>query len=205
VDVSFELPEGATLAVLGPNGAGKTTLLRLLSTLLRPSSGAVEVLGASLPEDAWRVRGRIGVVAHEPLLYRELSAQENLEYYRGLYGVERSRVQELLDAVGIGAARRSPLRELSRGMVQRVSIARAVLHRPQLLLLDEAFSHLDPAAVELVRPLIGPGSATRVITSHDARTAVAEADRVLGLRAGHAVLDAAAADADERTIAGLYR
>jgi len=192
--------------VLGPNGAGKTTLLRLLSTLLRPSRGTLEVLGAALPDEAYKVRGRIGFVAHEPLLYRELSAVENLEYYCGLYGVEQARAGELLDAVGIGPARNAPLRELSRGSVQRVALARAVLHRPALLLLDEAFSHLDPAAVELVQPLIGRSAGvTRVLTSHDAMAAAAEADVVLGLRAAHPVLLAPAAELDAATIRELYR
>jgi len=192
--------------VLGPNGAGKTTLLRLLSTLLRPSRGTLEVLGAALPDEAYKVRGRIGFVAHEPLLYRELSAVENLEYYCGLYGVEQARAVELLDAVGIGPARNAPLRELSRGSVQRVALARAVLHRPALLLLDEAFSHLDPAAVELVQPLIGRSAGvTRVLTSHDAMAAAAEADVVLGLRAAHPVLLAPAAELDAATIRELYR
>ena len=192
--------------MLGPNGAGKTTLLRLLSTLLRPSRGTLELLGAQLPDESYKVRGKIGLVAHEPLLYRELSAVENLDYYCGLYGVTGSRAKELLDAVGIGAARSAPLRELSRGTVQRVAIARAVLHQPELLLLDEAFSHLDPAAIELVQPLIGRGAeATRVLTSHDAMAAVAEADMVLGLRAAHPVLLAPAAELDGAVIAELYR
>jgi heme exporter protein A len=200
------LPAGSTLAVLGPNGAGKTTLLRLLSTLLRPSRGTLELLGAQLPDESYKVRGKIGLVAHEPLLYRELSAVENLDYYCGLYGVTGARAKELLDAVGIGAARSAPLRELSRGTVQRVAIARAVLHQPELLLLDEAFSHLDPAAIELVQPLIGRGAeATRVLTSHDAMAAVAEADMVLGLRAAHPVLLAPAAELDGAVIAELYR
>ena len=185
--------------MLGPNGAGKTTLLR-------PSRGTLEVLGAALPDEAYKVRGRIGFVAHEPLLYRELSAVENLEYYCGLYGVEQARAGELLDAVGIGPARNAPLRELSRGSVQRVALARAVLHRPALLLLDEAFSHLDPAAVELVQPLIGRSAGvTRVLTSHDAMAAAAEADVVLGLRAAHPVLLAPAAELDAATIRELYR
>jgi ABC-type multidrug transport system ATPase subunit len=191
--------------VLGPNGAGKSTLLRLLSSLLRPSSGAVTVLGSPLPDESHKVRGQIGLVAHEPLLFRELSARENLAYYCGLYGVDEQRCDELLDAIGLGAAREAPLRELSRGTVQRVAIARAVLHRPALLLLDEAYSHLDPAAVELVQPLIGRAAGrTRVLTSHDAAAAVAEADVVLGLRAAHQVLLADARAVDAATIRGLY-
>ena len=153
--VSLTLDEGRTLVVFGPNGAGKTTLLRILATLLRPHAGNVEVLGASLPDDAWSIRGRLGLLAHEPLLYRELTALENLRYHAALHGVGEERVQQLLEAIALRGRESEPLRTLSRGMVQRVAVARAVLHEPELLLLDEPYSNLDPAAIELVDPLIG--------------------------------------------------
>jgi heme exporter protein A len=205
-DVSLQLQEGHTLVVLGPNGAGKTTLLRVLATLLRPHSGRVRVLGRELPEDAWAVRGRIGLLGHEPLLYRELTARENLRYHARLHGVADARVEELLEAVGIAGRGREPLRTLSRGMVQRVAVARAVLHGPELLLLDEPHSNLDPAAVELVGPLIGGMSGrTRVICSHDPAAALAEADVVLGLRAGRPALLGEAGEIDRSQIAELYR
>ncbi len=142
--VSLSLREGQTLVVLGPNGAGKTTLLRVLATLLRPHAGGVRVLGSSLPGESWVVRGRIGLLGHEPLLYRELSARENLRYHARLHGVVFERVEELLAAVGMLARAEEPVRTLSRGMVQRVAIARAVLHDPELLLLDEPRANLDP-------------------------------------------------------------
>jgi heme exporter protein A len=215
-DVSLSLAEGQTLVVFGPNGAGKTTLLRVLATLLRPHAGSVHVLGSSLPEEAWAVRGRVGMLGHEPLLYRELTARENLSFHARLHGVDEERVQELLDAVALGARANEPLRTLSRGMVQRVAVARAVLHDPELLLLDEPHANLDPAAVELVAPLIGaatetatePPSArrrTRVICSHDPSGDIAQADVVLGLRAGRQALLRAAADVDVGEIAELYR
>ncbi len=204
--VSLSLAQGQTLVVFGPNGAGKTTLLRVLATLLRPHAGLVRVLGASLPGEAWAVRGRVGLLGHEPLLYRELSARENLRFHARLHGVDVGRVEELLDALRIGRARDEPLRTLSRGMVQRVAVARAVLHDPELLLLDEPRSNLDPAAVELVAPLIGAASGrTRVICSHDPSGGLAEADVVLGLRDGRPVMLRAAADVDPAEIAGLYR
>ena len=204
--VSLSLRSGQTLVVFGPNGAGKTTLLRILSTLLRPHAGDVAVLGSRLPDDAWAVRGRIGLLGHEPLLYRELTARENLRFHAQLHDVAAARVEELLDATQMGHRADEPLRTLSRGMVQRVAVARAVLHDPELLLLDEPRSNLDPAAVELVDPLIGAASGrTRVICSHDPSGGLAEADVVLGLRAGEQALlcDARAADAEQ--IAGLYR
>jgi heme exporter protein A len=204
--VTLELPAGATLAVFGPNGAGKSTLLRVLATLLRPHAGSVSVLGASLPDDGYRVRGRIGLLGHEPLLYRELTARENLRFHARLHGVLGNRVEQLLDAVGMGRRADEPLRELSRGMVQRVAVCRCTLHDPELLLLDEPRANLDPAAVELVEPLIGRSSGrARVITSHDPSGGLAEADHVLGLRAGRPLLSAPAADLDPRAIEELYR
>jgi heme exporter protein A len=154
-DVSLTLGEGQTLVVFGPNGAGKSTLLRVLATLLRPHEGRVEVLGHSLPGEAWAVRGQVGLLGHEPLLYRELSARENLRLHARLHGAPPERVERLLEDLEIADRADEPLRSLSRGTVQRVAIARAVLHDPPLLLLDEPYANLDPAAVELVAPLIG--------------------------------------------------
>jgi heme exporter protein A len=206
VDVSLSLGQGQTLVVFGPNGAGKSTLLRVLATLLRPHAGSVSVLGSALPEHAWEVRGRIGLLGHDPLLYRELTARENLLFHARLHGVAETRVEELLEVLAMAERASEPLRSLSRGMVQRVAVARAVLHDPELLLLDEPYANLDPAAVELVRPLIGAASGhTRVICSHDPSGGLLEADMVLGLRAGRAALMAAAPDTDRDAIAELYR
>ena len=180
--VSIEVPTGATLAVLGRNGAGKSTLLRILATLLRPHAGEVSVLGEPLPRRSFAVRGKIGLLAHEPLLYRDLSGRENLLYHARLHRVPAERVDELLGAVAMERRADEPVRLLSRGMVQRLAVCRAVLHKPQLLLLDEPRANLDPAAITLVEPLIGAAAgATRVLTSHDPRAALAEADLVLGL------------------------
>jgi heme exporter protein A len=205
-DVSLSLAAGQTLVVFGPNGAGKTTLLRVLATLLRPHAGSVSVLGKSLPQEAWAVRGRVGLLGHEPLLYRELTARENLRFHARLHGVGEERVEELLAAVNMGGRAQEPLRTLSRGMVQRVAIARAVLHDPALLLLDEPRANLDPAASELVERLIGAVSQrTRVISSHDPGGGLLEADLVLGLRDGRAALLRRATDVDPGEIAELYR
>ena len=186
--VSVRVQPGATLAVLGPNGAGKSTLLRILAALLRPHGGETIVFGEPLPRRAFAVRAKLGLVAHEPLLYRELTGRENLEYHARLHRVQRGRVQEVLEAVSMQRRAEDPVRSLSRGMVQRLAIGRAVLHRPQLLLLDEPKANLDPAASELVEPLIGRASGTtRVLTSHDPAAALAEADLVLALRDGRSI------------------
>jgi heme exporter protein A len=179
-DLTFAVQEGETLAVIGRNGAGKTTLLRMLATLLRPHAGSVRVLGAELPREGHRVRGRLGFLAHEPLLYRDLTARENLRFHARLHGVARERIETLLEHVGLTLRADEPLRLLSRGTVQRVAICRAVLHEPELLLLDEPYANLDPQAVELVAPLLATAR-TRVLVSHDHDAARAEADQVLEL------------------------
>jgi heme exporter protein A len=184
--VSFALPVGQTLAVLGPNGAGKTTLVRILATLLRPSEGEVEVLGCELPRQAWQARGRIGFLGHDPLLYRDLTVAENLELQAALHGVDDApaRIAELLAAVRLDRRAGELVRNLSAGMAQRAAVCRAVLHGPELLLLDEPRSHLDPEAAALAEPLIGRESGTtRVLVSHDIRSALAESDRALLLDA----------------------
>jgi heme exporter protein A len=183
--VSVRLEQGQTLAVLGGNGAGKTTLLRVLAGLLRPHGGTARVLGAELPAERWKLPAQVGYLGHEPLLYRELSGRENLRYHADLHGVPRARVDELLAAVGMAKRADDPVRELSKGLVQRLAAARAVLHEPALLLLDEPRANLDPAAAELLEPLIGRASGrTRVLVSHDVEGALAEADASIGLRDG---------------------
>ena len=205
--VSFGLAPGETLSVLGANGAGKSTLLRVLATLLRPHAGTVRVLGAALPEEAWRVRGRVGYLGHEPLLYRDLSGRENLRFHARLYGVAPGRVDELLGAVGLSARAADPVRELSRGTVQRLATARAVLHDPEVLLLDEPRAGLDPAAAELLEPLAGRASGRmRVLVTHDVEASLAESDRVLGLRRGRVALLEPAAGLDAGALRReLYR
>ena len=186
--VTLELPRGATLAVFGANGAGKTTLLRVLATLLRPHAGRATVLGAALPGESWKVRGRIGLLGHEPLLYRDLSVRENLRFHARLHDVDFARAGALLDAVGMARRADEPVRSLSRGMAQRVAICRAVLHEPELLLLDEPLANLDPGAAGAVAPLIGR----------------AEADLVLGLRGGRPESIAPAAAVSAADVRRLY-
>jgi len=183
--VSVRVEEGQTLAVLGGNGAGKTTLLRVLAGLLRPHGGNARVLGAELPGERWKLPARVGYLGHEPLLYRDLSGRENLRYHARLHGVGDERVEEMLAAVDMAERADDPLRELSKGLVQRLAAARAVLHDPALLLLDEPRAGLDPAAAELLEPLMGRESGrTRVLVSHDVDGALAEADVSIGLKDG---------------------
>jgi heme exporter protein A len=183
--VSVRVEEGQTLAVLGGNGAGKTTLLRVLAGLLRPNGGTARVLGAALPDERWKLPSEVGYVGHEPLLYRELTGRENLRYHADLHGAPHSRLATLLSELAIEDRADEPVRDLSKGLVQRFAIARAVIHGPSLLLLDEPRANLDPGVAELVEPIIGRASGrTRVLVSHDVEGALAESDVALGLKAG---------------------
>jgi heme exporter protein A len=185
--LDLRLERGESLAVLGPNGSGKTTLLRILAGLLRPTGGEVSVLGCSLPRETHRIRGRVGYLGHEPLLYRDLSPRENLELSAALHGLDPAvsgpRIDTLLDAVGMRTRSRDRVAELSAGMRQRVDICRAVLHEPDLLLLDEPDAHLDPEARRTIAPLIAAGDGrSRVVVSHDRTAAADAADFTLELR-----------------------
>ena len=201
--ISVDLRAGETLAVFGANGAGKTTFLKVLATLLRPHAGSVRALDADLPRQAWKLRGQVGFVSHEPLLYRELTVRENLLFHARLHGVGEQRVGELLTAVELDRRANDPVRDLSRGMVQRAAIARAVLHDPPLLLLDEPRAGLDPSASAQLEPLIGRASGrTRVLVSHDVDSALAESDVVLGLRLGRQEFCGAASSSDVRRLYG---
>jgi heme exporter protein A len=204
--VSLTLEPGLTLAVLGRNGAGKSTLLRVLATLLRPHEGRAELFGQSLPRRGFAVRGRIGFLAHEPLLYRDLSVDQNLRYHARLHRVAPQRIDEVLALAGLTARREDPVRSLSRGLTQRAAICRAVLHRPDLLLLDEPRANLDPGAAELAEPLIGRISGvTRVLTTHDPQSALAEADVVLGLKDGRVAYLGPPGGLDDDGLRELYR
>jgi heme exporter protein A len=170
----------------------------------------VSVLGCALPREAWRVRGRIGYLGHEPLLYRDLTCAENLRFQARLHGLPdggAKRIEALLERVGMPRLGGELVRNLSAGMVQRLAVCRALLHEPDLLLLDEPRSHLDPEAASVVEPLLGPAPGrTRVVVTHDVDAGLAEADAVLALRAGGSVAYAGAAGGlsagDARTIYG---
>jgi heme exporter protein A len=200
--VTVTVPAGKTLGVFGGNGAGKTTLLRVLATLLRPHEGSATVLDAKLPDESWKARGKVGFLGHEPLLYRDLSARQNLTFHARLHSVAPTRVAELLDVVALTRRADEPISGFSRGMVQRVAVARAVLHDPALLLLDEPRANLDPAAAELLEPLIGRASGrTRVLVTHDVEGGLAESDLALGLKLGRQVF---AGKVDSDAVRGLY-
>jgi len=150
--LDFQVAQGEFVALLGPNGAGKTTFLRILASLSRPTLGEVRIAGLGLPHQAAAVRRRLGVVSHLPLLYGDLSAEENLRFYGRMYAVDAldRRIGEVLALVGLETRRRDLVRTFSRGMQQRLAIGRAVLHDPQVLLLDEPYTGLDQQACEML-------------------------------------------------------
>ncbi|MBA4370942.1 MAG: ABC transporter ATP-binding protein, partial [Coriobacteriaceae bacterium] len=154
--VDLDLPRGAFLSIFGPNGAGKTTLVKVLTTLMPPSKGTAKVCGLDVVAEAVDLRARIGLISHNPLLYPDLSAEENLLFFADMYGVERprERVDELLVSVELDHRRLDRVGDFSRGMTQRLSIARALLHRPEVLFLDEPYSGLDPHAMDILDTLI---------------------------------------------------
>lgn len=189
--LSLDVPAGAFLSVFGPNGAGKTTLLRILATLSRPTSGSLSVLGTDALEEPERVRPRIGLISHKPMVYGDLTARENLEFFARLYGVPdpAGRAAELLRLVELDHRRNDVARALSRGMAQRLSIARALVNDPELILLDEPYSGLDPHAAKVLDSLIErvrPGR-TLVMVSHDPDKGLALCTHALVMASGRAV------------------
>jgi heme exporter protein A len=203
--VDLRVPWGARLVLLGPNGAGKSTLLRVIATLSRPTAGAVRVASYDAFSDTVAVRRLIGVVAHQTYLYDELTALENLRFYGALYDVPdvTERATVLLDAVGLASKRDARAGSLSRGQQQRLTVARALLHDPPILILDEPDTGLDLAAFTLLERLLLADERTILLTTHNLRQAARLCDRAAILNAGRFVYAAPlaldAADALEAT------
>ncbi|MDX1379074.1 MAG: heme ABC exporter ATP-binding protein CcmA [Anaerolineales bacterium] len=170
--LNFNVQPGEFVALLGPNGAGKTTFLRVLASLSRPSLGMVQVAGHRLPDEAAAVRARLGVVSHLPLLYGDLTADENLRFYGRMYNIANveNRITEVLEMVGLENRRRDLVRTYSRGMQQRLAIGRAILHDPDVVLFDEPYTGLDQDASSMLDDVLKTVAAkgrTVVMTSHD--------------------------------------
>jgi len=209
-DLEFQAAEGEFVAVLGPNGAGKTTFLRILASLARATLGEVRIAGYSLPRQAAAVRRRLGVVSHLPLLYGDLTAEENLRFYGRMYAVEQleRRIMVVLEQVGLVNRRRDLVRTFSRGMQQRLAIGRAVIHDPQVLLLDEPYTGLDQDASHMLdgvlRQVTGLGR-TVVMTSHDLLRADALAGRFDVLSHGAMRASQRKADLGEGGVVEFYK
>ena len=208
-NVSFSLPQGAFLSIFGPNGAGKTTMLRMLSTLARPTSGAIRVMGLDAKEDPDKVRDHIGLISHNSMLYPDLTAMENMRFVARLYGIidPEARVRELLRAVELDHRRFDMVRTFSRGMTQRLSIARALINDPDVVFLDEPYAGLDPHAVEIFDELIGGlrEERTFVMVSHDLQKGFSACTHAMMLARGRVMVCAPKDELDFDEFKGLYR
>ena len=207
--VSIEVPEGAFLSIFGPNGAGKTTLVRTLATLSRATSGTALVAGFDAKEEPDKVREHIGLISHNPMLYPDLTAMENLMFTAQLYGVVNAeeRVRELLRAVELDHRRFDVVRTFSRGMTQRLSIARALMNDPAVVFLDEPYAGLDPHAIEIFDGLIEQlrDGRTFIMVSHDLQKGFDVCTHALVLARGRVVSYAPKEDIDFEQFRQLYR
>lgn len=207
--VDLSLAAGERVAVAGANGAGKSTLLRLVATLLRAQSGTLEVLGQEIPGATRAAREGIGYLAHDPLVYLDLTARQNLELYGDLYGIDDRdrRIDDLLDRVGLIGRAEDTVRTFSRGMAQRLALARMLLHRPRLLLLDEPHASLDARGAALLDDELAAATADgrgAIIVTHEVERVARVADRLVVLRAGRVVLDEPTAGLDPMAVRRRY-
>ena len=207
--LELEVSPGEIVALLGANGAGKTTLLRILATLANSTLGKIKIGGFSLPTQALAARAQLGFLGHKTLLYSDLSAEQNLLFCSRLFGLQNanSRVNEVLELVNLSPRRRDPVRIFSRGMLQRLAIARAILHDPKVLLFDEAHTGLDQESAamlnELLRSLAEEG-ATILMASHNLERVSQLADRVDVLVAGHIAASHSKSEMSSGSLASFY-
>jgi heme exporter protein A len=195
--INLSIERGQFVSLLGPNGSGKSTLLRMLSGLSKPTAGSIRIGGWEMPREAEAVRSQIGLVSHKSLLYENLTARENLQFFGGLYHVSdlNGRISHLLQRVGLEKRAHSLVRTFSRGMLQRLSIARALLHDPHVLLFDEPYTGLDQDASAVLDHLLTEarsGGRTIIMVTHQLDRAASLSDRILILSRGHIGFDSAA-------------
>lgn len=202
IGIDLILDQGELLVVFGPNGAGKTTLIRILSTLMRPTAGKVSLLGHDVEKEGETLRGAIGVLTHHPLLFGNLTAHENLKFYGKMFGVKNlnDRIDELLIDVGLIDRRDRLVETFSRGMQQRLAIARAIIHEPRLLLLDEPHTGLDRKGVAFFEQTLKAfvdGGRTAIMTCHDFARGLALATDAAILNDGHLIYHGDPSELDE--------
>lgn len=207
-ELDFEVAPGEFVALLGPNGAGKTTLLRILATLTKPTSGLVRIASYQLPGAGTALRAHLGLVSHQPLLYGDLTGEENLIFYGKLYSVGMERVQEVLHLVGLRKRKDDLVRIYSRGMQQRLTIGRAILHNPSILLLDEPHTGLDQEAGETldrVLQAVAREGRTVVLTTHDLVRAAGLASRLDLLSRGKIAASSPTSELSTTDLVDFYR
>lgn len=207
--VDLEVQRGKCLGLLGPNGAGKTTLLRILATLTRPSTGTVHIAGHNVLRHAEKVRPLLGVLSHRTFLYGHLTAWENLHFYGRMFGVGHlaARIEEVLHLIGLERQSRQLVRTYSRGMQQRLAIARTILHMPKLLLLDEPYTGLDQQAITHLQDILlqlRSQGCTIIMSTHDLHRALTLCDDIAIQCRGRIVCCSQAAGLDTRGLETLY-
>jgi heme exporter protein A len=208
--VDLEVAEGQFLTLFGPNGAGKTTLIRCVSSLTRPSAGTIRLRGQDLSKAATSLRQHIGLISHNPLLYGDLTADENLRFFARMYdlGDTEARIDAALDQVGLVARRRDPVRNYSRGMVQRLAIARAILHDPTIMLLDEPYTGLDLQAADMLRSVLQDLAASKrtvILTTHNLEQGLEMCDRAAILHRGKVAWEGPRTGLDLARMKQIYR
>ncbi len=208
-NINFTLEKGGFLSIFGPNGAGKTTLVKILSTLLSPSGGEVHIAGIKLDDDPTDIRKQIGLISHQPLLYLDLSALENLEFYGTLYGVDnlKERAVGLLEQVELAHRRYDLVRTFSKGMQQRLAIARSLIHSPSILFLDEPHAGLDPHAMDILDGLIESirFDHTFVMVTHNLRKGLDLGSAAMIIEDGRIIFHEQSRDIDETEFETVYR
>jgi heme exporter protein A len=208
--VDMSVMEGEFLALFGPNGAGKTTLMRIVASLMRPTAGTVQVRGQDLGKAATSLRRHIGLISHNPLLYGDLTPDENLAFFARMYDLPQpaARIDAVLAQVGLGARRRDPVRTFSRGMVQRLAIARAILHDPAIMLLDEPYTGLDLQAADMLRAVLqelAASNRTVILTTHNLEQGLEMCDRAAILNRGRVAWAGERAGLDLAAMKEIYR
>jgi heme exporter protein A len=209
-DITLQIARQQCVSILGPNGAGKSTLIRILSTLIQPSAGSAWIDGWNIRDHPSEVRRRVGFAAHQPMLYGDLSATENLLFYARMFGVQapQERIRNLLNQAELYGRRDDPVRTLSRGMQQRLTIARCLLHNPSILLLDEPYTGLDQRAAailnDLLHQLLIEGH-TVLLTTHDVEWAAGIVDQLLILTRGRLVYQCSVKDSSPQTLRETYQ
>jgi heme exporter protein A len=208
--VDLTVMEGEFLTLFGPNGAGKTTLIRIAASLARPTAGTVRIQGNDLSKVATSLRRNIGLISHNPLLYGDLTPDENLRFFARMYDLPAAdeRIDSVLEQVGLAARRRDPVRTFSRGMVQRLAIARAILHDPAIMLLDEPYTGLDLQAADMLRLVLqelAASNRTVVLTTHNLEQGLEMCDRAAILNRGKVVWEGVRAGIDLASLKDVYR
>jgi len=207
--VDLSVAEGEFLTLFGPNGAGKTTLIRIVASLSRPTAGSVHVRGEDLGKTATSLRRYIGLISHNPLLYGDLTPDENLRFFARMYGLADAgaRIDMVLGQVGLASRRRDPVRTFSRGMVQRLSIARAILHDPAIMLLDEPYTGLDLQAADMLRAVLqdlAASNRTVILTTHNLEQGLEMCDRAAILNRGKLAWEGSRAGIDLAAMREIY-